>query len=157
MAIGVRSYREHYLHLWQNNDPSPFIEAHLTEEAVDKALNDPLSHLYIISFEGMKVGILKITQNVHHEPAIPKNNLLLNKIYLLKRFSGKGIGSTTLAFVHDLAKEQDKEMVWLFAMKKGKAVDFYKSHGYTIIRETTLNLPSVLPSEKEMWIMARKP
>ena len=157
IAIGVRSYHEHYLHLWKNGDPSPFIQAHLTKQAVRNALKNPLELLYIISFEGTHVDILHITHNVQKVQIIPKKNLLLNKIYLLQASSRKGIGSATMKFVHDLAKKGNKNVVWLYAMKKGKTVDFYKRHGYTIIREAILDLPDVIPTEKEMWIMARKP
>jgi len=153
LLVGITSYKEHYLHLWENKDPSPFINAHLTKEGVLKGLTDSKQLFYIISADKHNVGILNITFDAHKENS--KNNLLLNKIYLLKAYSGIGIGSKTLDFIHNLAKKYKKEVVFLYAMKKGKPLNFYKKHGYTIVEEAFIDLPKVLDTEKEMWLMTK--
>ena len=157
ISVGIKSYKEHYVHLWKDEDPSPFINAHLTKESVIQALNDSKQLFYLIKADGNNVGILNVTLDSDKEACIPKKNILLNKIYLLNSYSGKGVGSKTLGFVHDLAKKHKKEIIWLYAMKKGKPLEFYKKHGYSIIKEAFIELPNVLDEEKEMWLMQREP
>lgn len=157
ISVGIQSYKEHYLHLWKNQDPSPFINAHLSKESVVQAINDSKQLCYLIKADRNNAGILNLTLDSDKEACIPKKNLLLNKIYLLNIYSGKGIGSKTLGFVHSLAKKHQKEIIWLYAMKKGKPLSFYKKHNYTIVKEAFIELPNVLDEEKEMWLMQRKP
>lgn len=156
LNVGIQSYKEHYLHLWKNSDPTPFINAFLTKESVYNDLRDPLQLFYIITTNGKDLGILNVTLNAKKGFFLTPNNLLLNKIYLLKAHSASGIGTKTLEFVHNLAQTHQKELVWLYTMKKGKPVQFYKKHGYQIIQEAFIELPHVLEKEKEMWLMAKK-
>ena len=157
ISVGVQSYKEHYLHLWENQNPSPFIDAYLTKAAVKIALKDATQLFYLIMVDGRPAGILNLTLDSDGVSSVPKNNLLLNKIYILNSYSGKGIGGKTLAFVHDLAKKRQKECVWLYTMKKGKALRFYEKHGYTIKNEGVVPFSTVLEDEREMWLMQRKP
>ena len=156
ISVGIQSYKEHYLHLWQDQDPSPFINAYLTKQSVIKGLNDSNQLFYIIKANKENAGILNITIDSEKEKSICKNNLLLNKIYHLNSFSGKGVGSKTIDFVNQLAWEYKKDSILLYAMKKGKPLDFYKKHGYQIIKEAFIDLPRVLNKEKEMWLMKLK-
>lgn len=155
LTTGIQSYKEHYLHLWKNSDISPFVNAFLTKESVTNSLKDPLQLFYIIKTDEKDVGILNVTLNAKKGIFLSPNNLLLNKIYLLKAYSNLGIGTKTLEFVYELAKKHQKNLVWLYAMKKGKPLQFYKKHGYQVIQEAFIELPNVLDKEKEMWLMAK--
>lgn len=155
LQVGIQSYKEHYLHLWENSDPTPFIEAFLTQQSVKDALKDSHQLFYIIQCNQEDVGILNLTINNEKGDFLSKNNLLLNKIYLLKSNSSLGIGTRTLDFVHNLAKNKQKDVVWLYTMKKGNPLSFYRKHGYKIIKEAFIELPKVLEVEKEMWLMAK--
>lgn len=156
IKVGVQSYTEHYLHLWKNQDPSPFINAYLTQGKVVSNLKDPNQLYFIIVFDGLDVGILNITLDAKTGYFLSERNLLLNKIYLLKDYSNIGIGTKTLLFTEALARKYTKEITWLYAMKKGKPLSFYKKHGYEIIKEAIIELDNVLDHEKEMWLMAKK-
>lgn len=155
LQVGIQSYEEHYLHLWENSDPTPFIDAFLTQQSVKDALKDSHQLFYIIQCNQKDVGILNLTINNEKGNFLSKNNLLLNKIYLLKSYSSLGIGTMTLAFVQNLAKNKQKDVVWLYTMKKGNPLSFYLKHGYKIIKEAFIELPKVLEKEKEMWLMAK--
>lgn len=155
VKVGIQSYKEHYLHLWENQDPSPFINAYLTPDKVDGFLKDHNQLFYIIVFDSKDVGILNITLDDEKGYFLSHRNLLLNKIYLLKAYSAMGIGGKTLLFTEELARKHQKEIVWLYTMKKGKPLSFYKKHEYKIIKESAIELEHVLDQEKEMWLMAK--
>lgn len=155
IRVGIQSYQEHYLHLWENENPSSFVNAYLTEASVLPALKDPKQGFYLIKENDMPLGILNITFDAPRANFLSKDNLLLNKIYLLKSQSGKGVGAKTLDFVERLAIENRKNLVWLLAMQKGRPKAFYQKHGYNIVEAAEIELPGVLHAEKAMWLMAK--
>ncbi|WP_350287552.1 GNAT family N-acetyltransferase [uncultured Croceitalea sp.] len=156
IRVGIQSYQEHYLHLWENGDPSSFVNAYLTETSVLPALKDPKQGFYLIKEKDTPLGILNVTFDAPRANFLSKDNLLLNKIYLLKSQSGRGVGAKTLDFVEQLAIKHDKNLVWLLAMQKGKPKDFYQKHRYKIIEAAEIQLSGVLHSEKAMWLMAKQ-
>ena len=48
IEVGIKSYKEHYLHLWKNQDPSPFINAFLNKVYVLEALKSTTQLFYLI-------------------------------------------------------------------------------------------------------------
>lgn len=155
IATGIRSYREHYLHLWENNDPSPFINSFLSLDGLIRNLKDPLQRFFIIKKAEENIGILNFSLDVPNNNITETHTLLLNKLYLLGSAANKGVGSFALDFVETYAHQQKKEVIWLYAMKKGKPKQFYSKYGYQIITDAEVTLPHVLPHEKEMWLMAK--
>ena len=154
--VGVRSYCQHYLHLWENEDPTPYISHGLTITVVEDELKDPNALNYLINLNNESVGILKLVKHCGIDEISDDDALKAEKIYLLKEHSGKGIGKQLLQFVEDTAKSLNKKVIWLDAMQKGNPVHFYQKNGYIIKRESQVVLPNVKPSEKPMWILTKK-
>lgn len=153
--VGIQSYKEHYLHLWENSDPSPFINEFLTLARLLTEINKPNSFFYIIKRHSQHVGILNFTLDKVN-PYFPNSKtLLLNKLYLIRSAASQGIGSVSLNFTERFAKTHNKDIVWLYAMKKGEPKDFYQKNGYQITSEAEITLPKVLVNEKAMWVMAK--
>ncbi len=156
IAVGKCSYIEHYLHLWKNGDPTPFFEENLTHEVIENSLKDPNQKLFTINAKTTPVGILHLSLDTEEGHFLSPKNVLLNKIYLLKAQSGKGIGKESLDFVQEFAEDAMKKVIWLYTMKKGKALNFYLTHGFTIVKETELWLPNAKEAERPMWILSRE-
>lgn len=156
LEVGIASYGQHYRHLWQNNDPAPYVSRWFTEEVVEGELQDPNSLNYIINLDGEAVGILKLVKNCGIDEISDSEALKAEKIYLLQEQSGKGIGKQLLQFIEDMATTLNKRVVWLDAMQKGKPIHFYQKNGYVIKRESEVVLPHVKPTEKAMWILTKK-
>lgn len=156
LEVGVKSYREHYLHLWTNADPTPYISNGLNKSVVQKELKDPNASHYVINYKGEMVGILKLVLNCGIDEIPQEEALKAEKIYLLKAYSGKGLGKLTLQWIESKAKSLNKQLVWLDTMQKGNPINFYQKNGYVIKRESEVALPGVLEAEKPMWILTKK-
>ena len=154
--LGEQSYREHYLHLWKRREPKPYLSTSFVQQVVAAELLDENCENYIIVHEGQAAGILKLEKNKAIADFSSKQALYLHRVYLLKAFSNKGIGSATLSFVTKLATSLHKKVIWLEAMKKGRAHKFYQNNGFEIIDETKVKLPGIIESEQEMWIMKKR-
>ncbi len=152
-AIGIKSYRQYYLHLWENKDPAPYINASFSQSILGQELAHP-NHEHFIIYQGASpVGIFKVLLHSKIATYSSKEALLLEKLYLLREYSGKGIGTEVLNFVEKRTKELKKRILWLDTMKKGPAVNFYLKNGFEILREGVLEFPNVLKSERQMLIL----
>ena len=60
--LGTKAYKEHYLHLWQNNDPTPYIEKSFTIDVVKDELKDNSVSLWLIYLD---YTFLQILINFH--------------------------------------------------------------------------------------------
>ena len=155
ITVGIQSYKEHYLHLWENADPAPFINEFLSLDGLLAEIKKPSSLFYIVQQESKDVGILNFTLDKAN-PYFPSTaSLLLNKLYLIRSASKRGIGKASLEFTNRIAKTYKKKIVWLYTMKKGETKDFYGRNGYKVVAEAEITLPHVLEDEKEMWVMAK--
>lgn len=154
--VGTQSYCEHYLHLWEKQDPQAYLSISFTKEVVKKEINDPNCLNFLVKSQNESAGILKISKDVRWGDWSEKDALYLHRIYLLKSATGRTIGKAVLDFTEKLARDLQKKIIWLEAMKNGKAKSFYLRNGYTTIGESNILLPGVLEDEKEMWVLAKR-
>jgi len=156
IKVGVQSYEEHYQYLWKHRDITPFIAANLTQQVVEHSLSDPCQKLFIIYRKNTAVGILALTLDALLDMPDSRNNILLNKLYLLRAATGSGIGTAALSFLEKFARAYHKQLLWLFTMQKGKPKYFYWRNGYKIVKPAEITLPNVLDEEKPMWLMVKR-
>jgi len=156
IRLGVRSYTQHYLDFWEDEDSSPFINDSFTRAVVEADLSNPNAALFIIESEGISVGVLKILLNEEVASFSKDEALLLQKLYILQESSGQGIGKEVLKLSEAFAKERNKKVLWLDAMVKSKAVSFYLQNGYTIVSSKEVGYKSVKPEKKGMYVFLKK-
>ena len=156
IEIGTRAYNEHYRHLWPNGDTTTYIQNSFTHEVLLKEEQDLDTALYLIKSDHTYVGILKIT--LHKEILEYRNHqaLYLDKIYILKEFSRKGIGKKCLQFVGNIATKLSKKVVFLESMQKGKALPFYLANKFSIVDNTKVPFENVIEEEKPMYLLMKK-
>lgn len=155
LEVGTTSYCQHYLHLWENEDPSPYINYGLTKAVVLRELEDPNALNYLINHGNTTVGILKLVRDCGIDELTDEEALKAEKIYFLKEHSGKGFGKQVLQYIEEMARELGKKYVWLDTMQKGNPILFYQKNGYTIKRESAVVLPNAKPEERPMWILTK--
>ncbi|GAB5475269.1 MAG: hypothetical protein Mars2KO_33680 [Maribacter sp.] len=156
IEVGTRAYNQHYLHLWPLQDSSPYISNSFTLEILEKEERDENTLLYLIKSDSKVVGVLKFTLNARLDGYTQQDALYVDKIYIQREYSGKGIGGKTIQFVLLRAAELQKKIVWLDAMQKGPALNFYLKNGFDIYGESEIRLPTVLETEKQMYIMVKE-
>ncbi len=155
IAVGKKSYRQHYLHLWENENPDPYINKSFTVPVLEKELLDSNCVNFLVKTGDTTIGIVKLIIDAGIDEHPSNKSLLAEKIYLLKEFSGKGFGKKTLVAIENYAKGLGKQILWLDTMQKGNPINFYLKTGFTIKKESTLKLPRAKPSEKAMWVLTK--
>lgn len=154
--VGKKSYEEHYLHLWENEDPSPYINSSFSRKVVENELADVNVANYLVKMGDAAVGIVKIIIDHPLDELSEKDSLLAQKIYLLQAYSGMGIGKKVLQLIEDHARGLGKKVVWLDTMQKGGPIKFYLKNGFKIKKESEIKLPGAKPSEKPMWVLTKE-
>ncbi len=154
--LGEQAYRDHYLHLWPNEDPSPYIESSFTAAILRKEIKDPNTYHFIIRKQSEGIGILKLIKDKGVKNVPHKGSMLLEKIYLLHKFTGKGHGKQILEKLEAMALNLQIKHLWLATMKKGRALLFYQELGYTIIGEQVLPFENARQEEKEMYVLVKE-
>ena len=154
IAIGTQAYNQHYSHLWPNKNTAPYIKGNFTRDVLKKEETNNNTILYRILQQQQTIGILKITL----ESALDNYTkaLCLNKIYILKEFSGQGIGKKALQFVMLRAKEMNKNIVWLRVMQQGPALNFYLKNNFKILKQAEVPFSEILKNERLMWVLMKK-
>lgn len=155
LELGIRSYKAHYLHLWEDQDPGDYFQANFTPEVVAKEIENPELFHFIAYADSHAIGIVKLNASRHFPPGNKPASLLLEKIYLLRSVSGKGHGTRILKEIERLAREMGMEWIWLEAMQKGRALQFYLDKGFEKAGETRLPFPNAREEERPMFILVK--
>ena len=156
IEIGTRAYDQHYRHLWPNGETATYIQSSFKKEILLREEKDENTNLYLIQSNGNYAGILKITLHKAVANYSKLDALYLDKIYIQKEYTGLGIGKETLKFVMERAKNLTKKAVFLEAMQKGPALNFYIQNKFTIITTTHIPFTNALEEEKPMYVLLKE-
>ena len=153
--VAVRSYRQHYTYLWYD-DGEKYIAENFSAENFRSQLRDENVAMFLIYLNDEPVGFLKLNINKGYEQYDAKNSLELERIYLLHKISGKGIGTEVLGFVTEFSRNKNKKYIWLKVMDSSKATDFYTRAGFQIIGKWQLGFPEMKIEFRGMHVMIRE-
>ncbi|MGB3152761.1 MAG: GNAT family N-acetyltransferase [Maribacter sp.] len=156
IRVGIQAYNEHYLHLWPKGDSTPYLKSSFTNVVLEKEALDANTLLFLIYYRSLPVGILKITLSKSVASHTKGNALYVDKIYILKEYTGMDIGKKVLEFIVHKAKELGKKIIWLDTMQKGAALNFYLKNDFEQFGETKLPFRNAIEAEKPMYILIRK-
>ncbi|MEM9078130.1 MAG: GNAT family N-acetyltransferase [Bacteroidota bacterium] len=155
ITTGVTSYKQHYLHLWENRNPTPYLSTSFTPEILNQELADNNIENYLVKADETTIGIVKIIKDQALDEFDAGVSLLVQKIYLLKEYSGMGYGQQLISLLTIYAIKLEKRILWLDTMQKGNALQFYLKNGFTIHKASRLELPSAVEEERPMWVLIK--
>ena len=154
--IALISYGDHYLHLW-NDGAAWYIERCFSDAALKGELEDSNAAFYLIYAAEELVGFLKLNINKELEGYTATEALELERIYLLKSASGRGVGRQVMEFTEKLGRERNKKVIWLKAMDSSNdAIRFYEQNGYQHCGTYTLEFETMKPEYRGMVIMKKE-
>ncbi|QCR21242.1 GNAT family N-acetyltransferase [Pontibacter sp. SGAir0037] len=151
--IAIRSYKNHYIYLWYDGGED-YIEQSFGEDRLAEEHADPNAAFFLIYKEDELVGFLKLNIDQALEGYTAQESLELERIYLLKKASGRGIGSEVVAFTKEYARQRGKKVVWLKAMDSShQALRFYIQNGFEICGTYHLEMPQMKEEYRGMYMM----
>lgn len=112
---------------------SNFIVQQFSVERLLSIIRSTEHHLWIATFKNNPVGVLQLD----HFSACPIGNFQgheINKIYILKRFYGLGIGQELMALAEGALRQMHANRVWLWVLESNtRAIQFYEKQGFETI------------------------
>ncbi len=147
-------YFDHYSHFWDDGGQwyvaNSFSISQLESEMID--LNNLF---YFAIFENKRVGFLKLRPQ-NQLAKTEGNGFEVERIYLHKSTTGKGIGRKLMQFAIEMAQNQQKDYVWLKAMDSSHdAIRFYRSLGFEICGTSRLDYELLKPELRGMVTMKK--
>ncbi len=116
------------------DDMKDYLQRNYNDAAIKEELSDPNNIYHIIYYDSQPVGFSKIIFDAPHPNIVAENVTMLDRIYLLKEFSGLKLGMQLLNFNLALAKDYGQEGIWLYTwVGNERAINFYQKAGFTII------------------------
>jgi diamine N-acetyltransferase len=152
--LALQSYQEHYMYLWTTEKYAWwYMDLSFSEQSLLQQINTLNSSFFFILYNEEPIGFLKL--NAHKSPDSTYHNrmLELERIYLLKKVTSKGIGSMAVQMVVNKAREDHMQAIWLKSMDSSKAVQFYKRMGFRICKTEILPFEGFKDEHRNIHVM----
>ena len=153
--IAIKAYCDHYLHLWKEGG-AWYIEKSFSVNNLEKELADTNAWFFLVYYLNEAVGFIKLNIDAPLPGQEDNNAMELERIYLTKAASGKGIGTFLLNYSFEVAAEKSKKIIWLKAMdSSAEAISFYTKMGFEICGTAHLDFPQMKEEFKGMFVMKK--
>jgi diamine N-acetyltransferase len=153
--IAVESYNDHYTYLWHDGG-AWYVDRYFTEKALRDDMSNPNTAYFLIQYQDEPVGFMKLNKDKALHGYSDADCLELERLYLVDRASGIGIGKWAVDFVVQYALECDKRIVWLKAMDSSRSVDFYEQNGFVRCGTEELDFEMMKEMYRGMVVMKRE-
>ena len=153
--VAIRSYNDFYLYLWHDNGEW-YVNRCFVPSVFEKELKEPNNEFYLLKEKGEAVGFLKLEIDHPLKNYEQYNCIELERIYLVKSSTGKGLGRSVVEFCFDYARKLNKEIIWLKAMDSSDAVFFYEKLGFERCGSFFLDFEQMKIEFRGMVIMMKR-
>lgn len=111
-----------------------YLDKSFNQTALEKQLTTSKSAFYFAKRNNQTLGYLKINSEEAQTGLKEENGLEVERIYVLQEFQKQKVGKALMDFAITMARNQEKEYVWLGVWEKNKkAIAFYEKLGFKII------------------------
>jgi ribosomal protein S18 acetylase RimI-like enzyme len=157
-ALAKAIYVEHYLHLWYPGGADWYMnEQAYPEEKLRAELSDP-NNLHYIVYDEQKTpqGYLKLRIKATLSGQEEKDCLEIERIYLHKAATGKGVGRQLMELSERVARQYNKDIIFLKAMDSSQdAIGFYQRMGYRVCGRLVLPFTQMKEVYRGMVILQK--
>ena len=136
--VAIKSYNEYYLHLWYDAG-AWYKQLSFNQETLKQEMLDANARFYLLYEAETPVGFLKLNLHKKLEPYTDTDCLELERIYIIKYATGKGLGKQAVNFTLDIARSLNKKYIWLKGMDTSPSMFFYESTGFKKIGTVRLD------------------
>lgn len=154
-TVARRAYMDHYLHLWYDGG-AWYMDRSFSADVLRKELEDSHARFFIVYLASEPVGFLKLNV-ARPSPCNGVNALELERIYLEKKATGRGVGKAAMQFVIEQARQADEQFIWLKAMDTSQdALGFYRRMGFEPCGTDRLSFEVMKEELRGMIVLQRR-
>ena len=139
--ICVESYSVYFGDHWKKNGLEWYLNKQFGDEKLKSDLKDKNVDYYLIHSKGKLVGFIKINNNSNPNLSF-EGSAELEKMYVLPKYKGLGIGKKALKEIVKITQERGKKILFLDVLDTNKnAIAFYEKLGFKFHSKNRLQLP----------------
>ncbi|TDW51771.1 ribosomal protein S18 acetylase RimI-like enzyme [Flavobacterium sp. 270] len=152
--IAIQSYNDTYQYLWHDGGTS-YLNRFYNKELFEKELTASDVFYFLIYEDEKAIGFFKLMEAAVE--SYPKSDCMeLDKLYLLKGHTGKGIGKMVMNFSIDFTQEKQRSVLWLMVMESSAARALYEKSGFVEIKRNKLDYPNIVEEHSMILTMIKK-
>lgn len=134
VELGRKTFVESHGNSASEVDVEIYLNEKFTLEACETELRDSNNIYYLVYCDELPVGYSKVILNFPFLNVQEINMTKMERIYILSKFHGLGVGTKLFEFNLDLSKKNNQSGMWLFVWTENKrAINFYKKVGFTVV------------------------
>jgi ribosomal protein S18 acetylase RimI-like enzyme len=134
-------------------DMDKFMTEQFSKESLMKEVEQKENIFLLATVDNGIAGYVKMTEGKTRPEFDSMSSIEIARIYAASKIIGKGIGSALMQKCIEIAKEKNKQVIWLGVWKENKtAIDFYKQWGFEIFGEQDFLLGNDLQKD---WLMKK--
>lgn len=141
-AICIEAYTKNFAHHWNGDGLNIYLEAQFNKQRIKRDINNPTLNYYFIKVNNQPVGFIKLNLNVSFDNYAPNEVAELEKMYVLPKMKGQGIGKKVLMEIIQQVKGLEKQVFFLCVIDTNTpAIKFYEKLGFQYHSKTRLEVP----------------
>lgn len=131
-SLSIQTFTETFAGQNTESDMQKYIAEKLSIETLSAELNNPGSEFYFIRSGNEVMGYLKLNSGSAQTEKNNAGSLEIERIYVLKKYHGKGLGYLLLKKAIAIGREKQDAYIWLGVWEENtKAIAFYHKNGFT--------------------------
>ena len=137
--ICINAYSTYFGDYWNKNGLEWYLNKQFGDERLKSDLTDKNVDYYLIYEKNSLTGFIKVSNN---SKSSFKEAVEIEKMYVLPKYKGCGIGKKALNEVVKISLEREKKVIFLDVLDTNKnAIAFYQKFGFKLHRSARLQLP----------------
>jgi diamine N-acetyltransferase len=130
-VLGTVTFYEAYFEQDDPRDMANYLHESFNLDKIRDELASAQAEFFIVYLDTYAVGYAKLRFDSEVDCVKSENSVELQRIYLVERVFGKGIGARLLEFCLETAREKGFESVWLTVWEENpRAIRFYEKYGF---------------------------
>lgn len=135
-ALGVTTFYEAYFEQDEPHDLADYVTENFSLAQIESELNDRDSTFFIAQADSRAVGYAKLRENSLVDCLKDEKAIELQRIYILEKAKGKGVGEALMRRCFDAARLKNYTKIWLSVWERNFAAQkFYERFGFVKVGE----------------------
>lgn len=129
--ISVETFKDTFQEQNSPENMKSYLDRAFDLKQLEKELLNECSEFYFINLNEDITGYLKLNINEAQSEKMGNDSLEVERIYVRRKFHKQGLGKSLINKAIDIAREQNKEKIWLGVWEKNEnAIAFYEKLGF---------------------------
>lgn len=155
--LSIKTFYETFAPMNTAEDMENYLATSFDEAKFRRELSDSNTEFFFVYSGEELAGYMKLNEAPSQSDVNDKTSLEIERIYVLSKYQGKGLGALLMDKAISIAKERGKEYIWLGVWEKNeKALAFYKKHGFHKIGEHSFVIGSDIQTDHLMRLDLKK-